>query len=133
MSEQMTPEDAANHAKDSYGYFKEQIDTRNEARKKIARFEAEIEDGLAKDPKSVELGNPNASGYGSHMSPYLGREFGADINSRVALAKDKEIVAENLDAFRNAALGDAALDGVQIELQQVDDPGQPIEVHTQDH
>lgn len=119
MSEQVTPEQASQRAAFFYQTHKTQAKSveRSKAQAERARHVREVGTGAL--PINVVTA----------VDEVRSRERSLEHN----VEQVRQYVSKNLDAFRDAALGDAALAGVEINLQHVEDPGQPIVVRTPDH
>jgi hypothetical protein len=134
MSEQLTPRQAQNEAKHMYKAFKEHIDASEETKNRLA---AVVQQEISKGQTAVESGELRTPHDFKPSNFYTGSELGRlahhsavlDIRGLVHDERDKRHVAENLDAYRTAALADAVLDGVHISLQQPEDRGEQVEVH----
>jgi|GEM_PF-4783238 len=114
-------------AVNSFHGYNRQMDRLEKRKDYVARKTAELEAKLDEQPEKISLYEIQAIGVGQ-------RNVSDDeLQARVHKAVAKKDVAEHLDDYRNAALADAALAGVHIELQQAEDPGQQIEVHTSEH
>lgn len=121
------PAAAERHARTSYEHFKTNVSNKARSEEKLARLNTIFEEHLAADPSKMPLVLTE------QMADSQRNITKNELDARLNVAQEKKVVAERLDVYRDLALADAALAGVQIKLQQPEDPGQQIEVHTSEH